>query len=289
MIDYVLNKNIDRQKYDTCIADSVQSKIYAFSWYLDAVTETWDLIVLNDYEAVMPLPKRKKYGISYIFQPYWIQHLGVFSKESLSGDDIKLFLRSIPKKIKYIDYNINFKTDTVSAKINYILPLQDNYDKLFGSFSKLRKRSITKAKKAGLFLKSLDEWKPILNLSEKKPQQDFRITTHAALKFEKLLKRAKQLNNLKVLAAYTKDNELVGGAFFVISKSRITYLFSVINKKGRALQAMSLIIDSIIKTYAKTDFILDFEGSMLHGVAKFIKSFRPQKENYYHLKTWRLF
>jgi len=49
MITFVLNKAIDKQKYDDCIATSIQSKIYAFSWYLDAVTETWDMLILDDY------------------------------------------------------------------------------------------------------------------------------------------------------------------------------------------------------------------------------------------------
>jgi hypothetical protein len=49
------------------------------------------------------------------------------------------------------------------------------------------------------------------------------------------------------------------------------------------------MLDAMIKDYATTGFILDFEGSMLPGVARFIKSFRPQKEIYYHLKKWHLF
>jgi len=98
MIKCLLHNNIDKKKYDLCVAKSVQSKVYAFSWYLEAVTEAWDVLVLNDYEAVMPLPYRKKYGICYIFQPYWIQHLGVFSKNILSDNDLKLFVDNIPKK-----------------------------------------------------------------------------------------------------------------------------------------------------------------------------------------------
>ncbi len=289
MIDYVLNKAIDKQKYDACVENSIQSKIYTYSWYLDAVTETWDALILNDYEAVMPLPKRKKYGINYIFQPYWIQHLGVFSKSTLSEDDLKLFIDNIPKKMRFIDFNINFKTDSVSPKVNYILPLQDNYDKLFNSFSKLRKRSIVKAKKSGLLLKAIDKWKSILNLSEQKSQQNFKMAKEAALKFEILLKKAQLLNKLKITVTYSKDNELVGGALFIISKNRITYLFSVLNQKGRDLQAMSLILDMVIKEYSNSEYILDFEGSMLPGVAKFIKSFGAEKETYYHLKKWHLF
>jgi hypothetical protein len=74
-----------------------------------------------------------------------------------------------------------------------------------------------------------------------------------------------------------------------LSNNRITYLYSIVNKHGRDLQAMSLIINSIIQKHSESSFILDFEGSMLPGVAKFIRSFGAQKELYYHYKKWRLF
>ncbi|MCF6212746.1 MAG: hypothetical protein L3J45_01835 [Flavobacteriaceae bacterium] len=288
MISYWQHDKVDKKKYDLCIAKAVQSKVYAFSWYLDAVTETWDALVLNDYEAVMPLPKRKKWGIGYVYQPYWIQHLGVFSAKNLEENDSELFLNSIPKRIRLIDFNINFKTESVTPKINYILPLQIKYEALFKGFSKLRKRSIAKAKKADLLLKKIDRWAHLLNLPEQN-HSGFRMTKEAAYTFENLLKTAVQFNKLKIIAAYSKADVLVGGAFFIISENRITYLFSVLNKKGRDLQAMSLILDFVIKEYSESKYILDFEGSMLSGVAKFIKSFGAEEEAYYHLKKWRLF
>jgi len=237
----------------------------------------------------MPLPKRKKYGINYIFQPFWIQHLGVFSKSTLSEDNLKLFVDNIPKKIRLIDFNINFKTDSVSPRVNYILPLKNRYENIFKAFSKLRKRSIKKAVKNKVLLKKSDEWDELLNLSKLKSQKAFKMTAAAALKFDTLLKMVKKLKKLKIITAYVKDNELVGGAFFIISKNRITYLFSIINQEGKDLQAISLILNSVIKEYSATEYILDFEGSMLPGVARFIKSFGVQKEIYYHLKKWRLF
>ncbi|MDA9093212.1 hypothetical protein N9J92_05085, partial [Polaribacter sp.] len=68
MIHIIERKDLDVDKYDACIADSVQSRIYAFSWYLDVVTDNWDILILNDYEAVMPLPWKQKYFLKYITQ-----------------------------------------------------------------------------------------------------------------------------------------------------------------------------------------------------------------------------
>ena len=104
MIHYIEHKDIDFEKWDACVANSFNRLIYGFSWYLDVVCDDWDALVLNDYEAVFPLPKRKKWGIEYVYHPFFCQQLGVFSKKEVA---IELFLNSIPKKIKYLGAKIH--------------------------------------------------------------------------------------------------------------------------------------------------------------------------------------
>ncbi len=289
MIRYLKRNQLDIKKYDACISNAVQSKVYAFSWYLDSVLENWDTLVLDDYVAVMPLPKAKKYGITYVFQPFWIQHLGVFSGSPLSDAQMADFINNVPKKFRLIDFNINFKLENSEEHLNYILPLGDDYKTLFKNFSKGRKSSITQAEKFGLTLQESKDYEPIIKLFKQNRGLNIEVTETAYSKLERLLLKANELNQLKIIEAYSKSNQLIGGAFFILSKHRITYLFSAINQEGRDLQAMSLIINSIIKEYSETEYVLDFEGSMLPGVAKFIRSFGAQKELYYHYKKWRLF
>ncbi len=62
MIKYVKRKNLDLVKYNDCIENSIQSRMYAFAWYLDIVADNWDVLVCNDYQAVMPIPWKRKYG-----------------------------------------------------------------------------------------------------------------------------------------------------------------------------------------------------------------------------------
>jgi len=99
-IRYISRKDIDIDKYDACIDFSVNARIYAFSWYLDIVAEDWDVLVLDDYKAVTPLPKRKKYFIQYIYQPAWVQQLGVFSKENIDETFVRSFVKAIPNKFR---------------------------------------------------------------------------------------------------------------------------------------------------------------------------------------------
>ena len=106
-IQYLLYKDIDLIKYDTCISKSSSLRIYALTWYLNCVTDSWSVLVLNDYEAVMPLPKRKKLGINYIYQAPWVQQLGIFSKNKIDKSTIVEFLEKIPKKFILVDYFFN--------------------------------------------------------------------------------------------------------------------------------------------------------------------------------------
>jgi hypothetical protein len=289
MIRYLRHKEIDFKKYDTCVLEAVNSKPYALSWYLDAVASGWDVLVLEDYKAVMPLPKKKKWGINYIYQPYWIQHLGIFSTISLTDDVVEKFMTNVPKKFRLIDYNVNFRTKNCDNCINYILALNKNYKSLFKAFSKGRKSSINQAKKAGLKIKEIDDWYPIIKLFKQNKGLNIDISDSAYLKLEKLLKSAQELEQLKVITVNTKDNTLLGGAFFIISASRVTYLFSAIDMQGRRLQAMSYLLSAVIETYSERACIFDFEGSMLPSVAAFFRSFGSQKETYFHLKKRQLF
>ena len=106
MIQYLKRNQLDIIKYDNCIELSLNSRIYVFSWYLDIVSDNWDVLVLNDYEAVMPLPWRQKYFIKYVYPPAWTQQLGVFSNSKINADLVKQFVKSIPKKFKKNNYSI---------------------------------------------------------------------------------------------------------------------------------------------------------------------------------------
>ena len=103
-IRYFKHKEIDKEKWDTCIDNASNSLIYAFSWYLDIVSPNWEALIAGDYHLVMPLPAKRKYGINYLFQPKYTQQLGVFGVEP-SIEPVSDFISKIPKKFIFVDLN----------------------------------------------------------------------------------------------------------------------------------------------------------------------------------------
>ena len=278
MINFIKRNDLDIEKYDACIENSIQSRIYAFSWYLDIVANNWDVLVLDDYKAVMPVPWNRKYFFKYISQPYFCQQLGIFSKEIISQELQEEMLNCIPKK--FVKISLNFNSDnSLSVKNvvlmkNYILELNDTYEMLFKSFSKGRKHAVKVGEKNNLSVKNATIVE-LINIKNK-------FYDYQGFSESKLIEICNYIlkTNCGLVLGVYKDDVLIGGGVFLISNNRITYLFSAFNAEGRKFQAASFLIKSIIERNENSNFILDFEGGNLPNIATFFKSFGAKREDY---------
>lgn len=293
MIEYITRKQLNVSKYDQIISISTNTRVYAYSWYLDVVCEQWDALVYNDYKAVMPIPRRKKVGINYIYLPPWTQQLGIFSSEIITQKLITQFIGSIPRKFKLIDVFFNSDNPIGLKKIkqreNFILSLTKNYKEIKKGFSKGRKSSCKKGQVNDL--KVVPDFDPdkIIELYKKNKGSELRTKEFDLVLLRKLITIALPRNFVQSIGVVDDHSQLVGGAFFLNDSHRITYLFSALNNEGRAKQAMSFLIDHVIRTNAESDLIFDFEGSIIRELASFFKSFGAQKETYFYLRKVCLF
>ncbi|UMB61940.1 hypothetical protein MHL31_07030 [Lutibacter sp. A80] len=292
MIRYLKRNQLDDNKYNACLEASVNSRIYAFSWYLDCVADNWDALVLNDYEAVMPLPflKRKRhFFLRKIDQPPFCQQLGVFSVSEISKEQFQLFIYNFLKlKPRSYNFNIfNFKVtdlikDNCSEKVNLELNLMIGYNEIERNYSKNLKRNIKKAKDNQLKIAKNISLKDFILL--KKENSNHKISIKNFNKLEKLIKELSLRKLGFTYGVYFKE-ELVSAAFFLDYNKRLIHLFSATTQQGKIYGAMSLLFNSIIEQHIADNEILDFEGSMIPGIAKFFKSFGAKKFNYYSFKN----
>ena len=292
MIQYLTRDQLDEKKYNNCISNAINTRINAHSWYLDIVCDNWDVLVEGDYIAVMPLPKRKKYGIHYIYQAPWTQQLGIFSDHSIDGLTIEQFIKSIPKKFKLVDvlFNSENSMDSSQPKLrdNYVLSLNRSYEVIKKQFNKGRKSSIKQAQKLDLTIVDNYDHDEIIELFKQNRGAELSKKDLDYDTLSKLIKYALPFNFAKSYAVINNDKELIGGAFFLIDTHRITYLFSAINNEGRTNHAMSYLLDYTIRTNSESRQIFDFEGSMIKELASFFKSFGAEKETYFHLKKYNI-
>lgn len=283
MIRFVLAKDIDRIKYDRCIENSIGHRIYAYSWYLDCVCDRWDVIIKGDYEIVMPLPNKKKYGISYIYMPPWTQQLGLFSPSIVDEDMIRGFIAGIPGRIQWIDYQFNaantISGTDVSSRKNYLLSLEDELDEIALGFNKNRKRSIKNGFQDCLLDKQGDATVFLKNY--KTIHTSYSVSDEA---FEQLVKLCCLDNDqVNVWNVFLRD-EFIAGLIWLKDTKRITYLVPFANEKAKKLDIPSLMVYELIKECQKRKMDLDFEGSMLPGVENFYRSFGASPEFYSYFR-----
>ena len=282
MIRYLTHNQIDTQRWDDCIEQSPDALVYAWSWYLDVVHPDWEALVEDDYEAVMPLAGGKKFGINYLFQPFFTQKFGVFSKNKVSEQKIKEFLKAIPEKFKYAD----FRMQGISGNHRNIeLDLKPEYGVLADNYHSNTKRNFAKAKKEKIKISEDAEPSAIIELFRK--NRGAGITKWGDKEYERLLRlveTAKQHEKCLVLGVKNADNQIVAGAFFMMSHSKIVFLFSGADESNKDSHALTFLIDNVIERFGGSDKILDFEGSDNDGLARFYIGFGGKETTYQSIR-----
>lgn len=289
MIHYLKHSDINKLKWDKCISSSSQSLLYAESWFLDIVSPGWEALIKDDYASVFPLTKRKKFGINYLFQPFFTQQLGLFSGEAnISENEIKEFLSAIPKKFKLIEIQLNifnnlssFNSFSINQKLTCHLSLSRAYEKIRENYSENLLRNIKKSVTSGIETTKNVLPEDIISLFRLNKGLEINKLKEGDYKtFLKLLSEAKSRNLLDCRGILNSNGNLIAGCLFLKSKNSYIFLFSASNKEAKEKGAMSLLIDSFIKEHSKEDNLLDFEGSMDVNLARFYKSFGSKEVVY---------
>lgn len=288
MIRYLTHNQIDTQRWDECITQCPDALVYAWSWYLDVVHPDWEALVEDDYETVMPLTGGKKFGVNYLFQPFFTQKFGVFGKNEVSESKIEEFLAAIPAKFKFADIRLKgVKALNALKGLNAVnhrnieLDLNQEYTVLSENYHSNTKRNLAKAKKENPEIVENVEPSVIIDLFRK--NRGAGITKWGDAEYERLLKLvevAKQHEKCLVLGVKNTDNQIVAGAFFMMSHNKIVFLFSGADESNKDNHALTFLIDHVIEKNSGSAKVLDFEGSDNDGLARFYKGFGGKETLY---------
>lgn len=281
MISIKERDELDIDKYDACVASSIHSSLYAFSWYLDLVSDQWSALILDDYKATMPLPWNSKLGLKYITQPFFCQQLGIYSSKQIDESMTHLFVASIPPYFLNINLNTNVPLEKKKCQkqTNYILDLNRDYEFIFKKYRKDRKKSLRKSLDAYLYYQDFENKKVLMDLYQEVfgylNLSDKYYNTIASV-IDEVLKRGDGF-----IRNVFHDKQLVCSGFFIHFQDRIYYLFGASNQQGKKVGATTFLIDSVIKQFANTEKVFDFEGSNIQSIASFYKSFGSENTVYY--------
>ena len=289
MIRRLKYNEIDFKKYTECLENSEQQKYSATKDFLDIVSgENWEILVYNDYEAVMPLPYTKKLGIKFITQPIYCQQLGVFHGQNFSRNNFQKFEKKLHRNLvrgySFNEENTEMYEPKGTSKVNQILKLNTDYQSFFSKLRKNRKQEI----KIGL----PDDYKIIenkhgLNFIEllennyKNIEKDLQIN-----KLKKLVNKL-QKNEKSITISILVNEKTIGSSFYIFSNQRIIQLCNAKDNNTK-LNTNTFIVDFIIKKNLQSELVLDFEGSSLKGVNEFNTSFRAETKFFTVYKNIKL-
>ena len=271
---------IDESKWNDCLLVN-KGLIYSRYEYLNAMSKHWVGLVLGDYKGIMPICFKKKFGIQYSFIPPFIQQLNWVGKP-VSTLDLKHIILQFTK---YGDlmWNRMDKGFNQLPKINFIIDLNNSYEKIYNNYSTDLKQNLKKAAKEKLnykgsstLLQAINIYKKLYaNRLEKTTQQDF---DH----FINLCLQLFNNNQCFVREVLNSNNEIMAIALLLKDENRIYNIANTTTELGRKTEANHFLLDNIIKEFSSKDLIFDFEGSDIDGVKKFYQKFGPINEPYYH-------
>ncbi len=274
-VHHIKHHQIDKEKYNHFITQSPQGTVYAMSWYLDVVSPGWELLVSENYNMVMPLPVKEKFGVEYVIQPHFCQQLGVFSNKSIDVASFEQFVSEIPYGYCNILFNAGnvFENRSTRLRQNYLLVLSQDYETIQGRYKLNCKQNIKKAESCDFIVSiDTDQQQYIQNLSVHTPDSiDL---------FKKLLKEARKNEKTEIWSVRDQSGRILSSALFLHWNKRAYYLMPFSSPEGRKNNSMTLLIDCFIRHYAMSGLTLDFEGSCVDRIARFYEGFGSMYELY---------
>ncbi len=288
MIKYLHRGQIDNEHWNRVIASSGFETVYAQSWYLDSCAENWGAFILQDYEFVMPVAFRLKFGFKYIYQPRFCQQLGVYSENLVDGKVLRLFLDALNEKFKFGDYAFNEgnllgeqQGFEVTDNTNYTLQMSSPYEELTQAYTSNCKRNVRKAHHSDLEFSEDISIRELVLLKKqydhiKQPDEHYRLLIN-------MFSEMQEAGNVKAYGV-KQGSDLHAGAIFAFGNKRVHYLLSVSTEEGKKNSGMFYVIDKVLQLNSGKGLYLDFEGSNISSVARFFSGFGAQPQYYQRIR-----
>jgi hypothetical protein len=107
MIRHLQRHRIGAHWWDQRLLECRNELWYAKEQVLDLASPGWEALVDDQSGAIMPLTWRRKYGVRYLFQPFALQQLGIFSPAPIDPAQQERMLHAVPPAFRLVDIAVN--------------------------------------------------------------------------------------------------------------------------------------------------------------------------------------
>ena len=294
MIRFVNAKDIDKERWDEVVENAPNGNIFSYSWYLDALCDTWHGLVRGDYEQVMAMPVQKKMSYEFMFQPFFSRQIGVFGKDVATSTEVTEFLNAIPKEYRFIQVGFEprpadlFDGYDVEEVVFQKLEMNRDYDEIYSAFSTNTKRNIKKAIKANLTVKPVDDLNNIISLFMANKGGELGFSENDFKHLLMLMTACVNHDRGWAIGAYDEDGVLHATSFFMLGQKTLVYLNGASNAYAKKNGASHFLMNHMIEKWCNKAEALDFGGSKVPSVAKFYHTFGSADQTYCFITKDRL-
>jgi hypothetical protein len=294
-INHFHNKDIDSERWDKSIKNSINPAVYPLSWYLNITSPDWEGLISEDYSTLLPLPVYKKAGRKVVHQPEFTWQLGVYSNESLSPPVVAEFLNHIPKPYIVRSYHLNkFNLDETGSFI--IKPLQTTELQLISDYVKIRSEyrseTVSRVEKAGQdrisVVKSITNHDFIQFAYKFDRFNSRRLNPSRMILLRHIVSNSIRFRMGELYGAYTRENNLCAALFLIHFKGRSIVQYVVADKVGIESGALYVMIDHVIMTHAGKSMILSVDDPFNRNLSELLKYFGAKSYTFSRIKKKRI-
>jgi hypothetical protein len=247
-------------------------------WYLDTVFPDWQIIVVGDYQSVLPIFKSRKWGLKVQLTPLFFR-ASEWMGEEQNVEDTLTFLNL---SAHFIQFNIHTEITSSSFEKRFfqVLDLKRSYEEIYKNYSTNQRRKLKDFAKSNVLVSETDNMALLLEVFRKEKGEEFKHLKNKDFEcLENLMKHA-IANKQGFIKKIECNNETIAAAAFVVSNGKLLYLKGIVNDIGKKIGAMQALFDSVIQEFAQKVDFLDFGGSSNEGLATFNRKFGAVDNNY---------
>ncbi len=288
-IKYIKGNEIDSIMWDRCISRSHNGNVFGYSWFLDSVCDTWDALVLGNYNAVMPVFVKKNFFFSNILQPDFFLKTDVYQAKNFNIEVVNNFIQNIPANFRSVEIktensNLIHPNYKVQEQRSFKLDLISSYKTIKESYSNyfLEQLNISENKKTsyntGILPNGLVLLSTFTKELNKKQADKLRLISAVSLR--------RKLG--EIYGAFNSKNRLSAAVLFISSHYKTYIIFGVQTKEAKKNNVLFGLIDYYIKTHSEKALTLDFSG-LTSANGDFLKGLGATEYPQYILKKKKTF